>query len=306
MSKIKKDNLWVELHIKVSPELEDAVCDFLVSELNRGVIIEEINEKKPPLLLIKAYLNQEDLSTGVLKVIEGYLNELSRLHSGFYTVSMDINHIVEEDWHEGWKRFFRPLKIGEYLIVKPSWETYVPKRDEIVIEIDPGRAFGVGTHASTRLVLLALEGLYKKSLLKKKEVLDCGTGSGILAIAAAKLGASSVTAIDIDQDAVEVARKNVHLNHCHDIVSVSNTPLWKVEGPFDVVLANIEKDTLIFLSKDLLRVVKMKGLLILSGILNIQVQELKASYEKKGFVLKKVISDQKEKEWVLMEFQKGS
>ena len=182
----------------------------------------------------------------------------------------------------------------------------MPQKDEVVIEIDPGRAFGVGTHASTRLVLLALEGLYKKSLLKDRDVLDCGTGSGILAIAAAKLGASSVNAIDIDTEAVEVARRNIHLNHCHGIVSVSTTPLWKVEGPFDIVLANIEKDTLIFLSKDFSRVVKREGMLILSGILDKQAQEIVAVYEKRGFVLHQLVNDQKEKEWVLLEFQKGS
>ena len=294
--------LWVEARITVDPELQDSVSDFLISELGRGVILEDAQDK----VLIKAYLSKEDLESGALTAIETYLENISNMHSGHVDIQVDLDHIVEEDWHQGWKKYFKPLKIGKTLIVKPTWETYVPEPHEKVIEIDPGMAFGVGTHASTRLMLEELERLSMFKGLENKDVLDVGTGTGILAIWAAKLGARSVIAIDVDPDAVEAARKNVKLNLVGQKVAVSATPLWEIEGPFDLVLANLDKETLILLAKDMAERVKSKGILLASGILMNQVQPVEQAFKRHSMNKLELVIDQKDKEWALLKFQKNT
>ena len=303
--KDKKKNYWLELQIVINQELEDAVCDFLITELNRGVIVEELpKEGIETKLLIKAYLSREDLETGALGAIETYLDELKRLHSGYLDIKIDLNHIVEEDWQDSWKRYFKPIKVGKRLVIKPTWETYIPNSDEIVIEIDPGRAFGVGTHPSTRLVLQRLEELYENGELANKEVLDIGTGSGILAISAAKFNASSILGVDIDKDAVETARENVHLNHVHKKVAITGTPIWELEGPYDIVLANLDRDTLTLLAEEIARLVKKTGILITSGILKEQLEAVKRAFSNYGLEPTLTKRDENEDEWVLIEFRK--
>ncbi len=295
---------WVELSIKCSRELEEPLVDYLVSELGRGVITEEVDELQD-ILLIKAYLGREDLESGVLSSIKTYLHELSLLHSEA-TVKIENEKVIEEDWHDKWKSFFRPIRIGKSLVVKPTWEEYVPEVGDVVIEMDPGRAFGVGSHASTRLVLERLEELGRKGLLREVQVLDVGTGSGILAIAASRLGARSVLAIDIDPDAVETARRNVHLNNCHDEITVSTTPVWEVEGPFDLVLANIDRDTLLFLSKEISSQVFHGGRLLLSGVLKEQAGAVKEAYVRRGLHFSAMKADEEDSQWVLLEFLANS
>ncbi len=301
-SKTKDRRLWVELSLLCSKILEDALCDFLISELERGVIVEEAPDNEE-MLVVKAYLSREDLESGVLGSIENYLEELNLLHPDA-TVRIQGEKVVEEDWHDKWKEYFKPLRVGKRLVVKPTWEEYVPDVDDIVIEIDPGRAFGVGSHPSTRLMLKRLEELAEERELSGGQVLDVGTGSGILAIAAARLGAASVLAIDTDPDAVETARNNVHLNNVHSKVSVSNTPVWEVEGPFEIVLANIDRDTLLLLCKDLARQVKKEGRLVLSGILMEQADSLKEAFERQGLHFELSEADSKDGQWVLLEFLK--
>ncbi len=304
ISKEEKKRLWVEVSIQCSKELEEPLCDFLISELNRGVLVEEAPDNED-ILVIKAYLSREDLESGVFQAMETYIEELCLLHP-HATVSIDEERVIHEDWHDKWKRFFKPLRVGKRLVVKPTWEDYIPRPDEIVIEMDPGRAFGVGSHASTRLILQKLEEVSDSGLIKKMRVLDVGTGSGILAISAAKLGAKEVIAIDVDLDAVETARKNVHLNNVHEQVFVSNMPLWEIEGPFDLVLANIDRDSLLLLSKELSAQVASNGLLLLSGILDHQAEAIEQGFSNLGLKLVSIVPDEKDSKWILMEFQQGS
>ncbi len=305
MISIKKDKrLWIELCIKCTRDLEDVLGDFIVSELGRGVVIEDVPNKED-LICIKAYLSREDLESGALKVIETYIEELTAIHPDAQ-IKIEEEKVIEEDWHDKWKEYFKPLKIGRRIVVKPTWEQYVPQLDEIVIEIDPGRAFGVGSHPSTRLVLERLEELEHEEFLDSASVLDVGTGSGILAICAAKLGAKNVIAIDNDPDAVETARANVSLNHVQGRVWASTTPVWKVEGPFDIVLANMERDTLLLLSKDISKQVARKGRLVLSGILDSQTASVCEAYCSLGMKMVCKRPDRKDSQWVLLEFQTNS
>jgi ribosomal protein L11 methyltransferase len=168
----------------------------------------------------------------------------------------------EDEWRDVWKQYFAPRKVGRFVIV-PSWETYQPAQNEVVIDMDPGRAFGTGGHPSTRLCLHAISRLSTCTRFA-----DVGCGSGVLAIACAKLfPAASGVAVDVDSDAIEVSRENATRNRVAERIALSTTPAHELVGPFDVVLANILPDVLIPLAPTLAGHVAGDGRLILSGIL---------------------------------------
>ena len=186
----------------------------------------------------------------------------------------DASRVRDEDeWRDVWKQYFAPRKVGRFVIV-PSWEKYAPKADELVLDMDPGRAFGTGGHPSTRLCLVAIS-----ELSHCERFLDVGCGSGVLAIALAKLfpDASGI-AVDVDADAVDVSRENALRNAVGDRISVSATPVEEVHGPFDVVTANILPDVLIPLARPIAARVGDGGTLILSGILRELADGVEAAY----------------------------
>ena len=186
----------------------------------------------------------------------------------------DASRVRDEDeWRDVWKQYFAPRKVGRFVIV-PSWEKYAPTADELVLDMDPGRAFGTGGHPSTRLCLVAIS-----ELDKCERFLDVGCGSGVLAIALAKLFAeASGIAVDVDGDAVDVSRENAMRNAVIDRISVSATPVEEVHGPFDVVTANILPDVLVPLAQPIAARVGAGGTLILSGILRELADEVEAAY----------------------------
>ncbi len=194
-----------------------------------------------------------------------------------------LREIDEEDWAESWKKFFKPVRVGADLIVKPSWEPVATGPDTIVIDIDPGMAFGTGGHATT---LLSLR-LIRAYLEKEDAFLDVGTGSGILAIGAAKLGAGSVWAVDIDETAVEVAAENFKRNG----LSEACCRVWRgdlasaVRVPFDLVAANILTDTVLELIEGLHRLLRPGGVFICSGIVSGHKDRVVSALERHGFVI---------------------
>ncbi len=190
----------------------------------------------------------------------------------------DASRVRDEDeWRDVWKQYFAPRKVGRFVIV-PSWEKYAPKPDELVLDMDPGRAFGTGGHPSTRLCLVAIS-----ELARCERFLDVGCGSGVLAIALAKLfpDASGI-AVDVDADAVDVSRENAMRNAVIDRISVSATPVEEVHGPFDVVTANILPDVLIPLAQPIAARVGDGGTLVLSGILRELADGVEAAYAALG------------------------
>jgi ribosomal protein L11 methyltransferase len=323
VAETKEKEPWVEISIDLPNELLDAVSDFLVSTLGRGVFIEDVKtglDQTHDREYVRAYLDAEDLKAGRLQEIEDYISCMEEMNSGYSGIPFSIRVIFEEDWGENWKQYFRPVRIGRHFVVRPSWEDFVPLLDHIVVAIDPGRAFGVGTHPSTSLVLEAMEDLWQEqgwttgvetgqhgreippSLLPR--VLDVGSGTGILGIAAAKLGAASVLCLDIDPDAVEAARNNVRRNHVHDSVTVTQTPLWKVEKGYDVILANLDRDTLLLLADPLSERLKQSGRTILSGILLRQRAEVEKVFLDHGLRVAQSISDSPDQEWVCLTLAK--
>ena len=203
----------------------------------------------------------------------------------FSTLKIDADISVEgmreEDWAESWKQYYKPVKLGRVTIV-PAWEEYSPEKEEIIIKMDPGMAFGTGTHETTRLVIR----LMQNENLKDKKVLDMGTGSGILSMCAAELGAKSCNAYDIDPVAVKVARENVKDGGYENITVGVSDLLAGVdlsEGKYDVCLANIVADIILRMLPDLDRYVKKDGKVILSGIISPRAEEIRDAVKKYGY-----------------------
>ena len=201
----------------------------------------------------------------------------------------------EDDWAESWKQYYKPVPLGRVTIV-PAWEEYEAKDGEVIIKMDPGMAFGTGTHETTRLVIRLMQDL----IVGGERVLDVGTGSGILSICASKLGAHSCNAYDIDPVAVKVARENVILGGCDNITVGVSDLLYGVDlsgGKYDFCVANIVADIIIRMLPDIPKYLKSGSPLILSGIINERAEEVRAAVFANGFTVEKVIS---ENDWIGM------
>ncbi len=211
-----------------------------------------------------------------------------------YTI--DFYEYDEEDYQNSWKKYLFPEKVSEKFVVKPTWREYTPEADELIIELDPGRAFGTGSHPTTSLCLKLME----ENIYEGDSVIDVGTGSGILMIAADRLGASEIYGTDIDELAVESAKENLELNNIsEDKAKVYKGDLISVveNKKFDVVVANILADVLLILLHDISKVVKPNGKIIFSGIIEDKCELLKREVESLGFTVEEIKAD---KEWRAM------
>ena len=201
----------------------------------------------------------------------------------------------EEDWAESWKQYYKPIPLGKVTIV-PAWEKYDAKPGEIIIKMDPGMAFGTGTHETTRLVMRIMQ----DEIVGGERALDVGTGSGILAICASKLGAKSVNAYDIDPVAVKVAKENALLDGCTNITVGVSDLLRGVDlslGKYDFCVANIVADIIIRMMPDVSSYLKDGAPLILSGIIAPRADEVRACVKENGF---SIIREEQENDWVAM------
>jgi ribosomal protein L11 methyltransferase len=202
-----------------------------------------------------------------------------------------LTHVVGDEWLDAYKKYFKVTPLGERLVIRPSWEPYTPAAHEVVVTVDPGRAFGTGTHESTRLLMQALD----RRVRGGEQVLDVGCGTGILAICALALGAEAALCVDVDPDAVEVTRENAELNQVRERVRAATTPIEQVEGRYPIVLANIQANVLVPLAEPIAARVAPGGLLLLSGILIGQENDVLAAYP--GFSLE---DSPKEGEWIAL------
>lgn len=211
-----------------------------------------------------------------------------------YTI--DFYEYDEEDYQNSWKKYLFPEKVSEKFVVKPTWREYTLEADELIIELDPGRAFGTGSHPTTSLCLKLME----ENISEGDSVIDVGTGSGILMIAADRLGASEIYGTDIDELAVESAKENLELNNIsEDKAKVYKGDLISVveNKKFDVVVANILADVLLILLHDISKVVKPNGKIIFSGIIEDKCELLRREVESLGFTVEEIKAD---KEWRAM------
>ena len=195
-------------------------------------------------------------------------------------LELEMKHVDEEDWSNAWKKYYHPVQVGEHLVVCPSWEAYDRQPDDVVLTLNPGMAFGTGTHDTTRLCMELLE----KYITPQDTVLDVGCGSGILAITAALLGANKIIGCDIDEVAVKVAGENAALNGVQDRIAFHQGDLTsQVEGSFQIICANIVADVIIRLSEDAGRYLAKDGIFITSGIIDTREQDVLNALEQNGF-----------------------
>jgi len=261
---------------------KEAVGNFLLEQGSCG--LEEGGE------CVKAYFSQGDFHPRTENDLNVFLNSLREM--GHSIGHPDVREVLEQDWSRMWRAYFKPLRVAPGIVVKPPWEEWSSRAGDIVIDITPRMAFGTGTHETTRLCIQLLESHLEPS----QSVLDVGTGSGILAIAAAKLGASTVLALEIDEDAVENAKENIIQNQAEDRVSVYTGSIDFLEPQrFDCILANIDKQTLIHLLPRLKPYMYSGSKLILSGVLTSERSDMEAFLSSTGF---RILEAREEGEWV--------
>jgi len=277
---------WLQINL----ECDKPQADHLIHELTKLTGAGVQTESKAGKEQIIAYLEKDDDYTTTRKRLDSFI-----LSFPVDTrPAMDLSTLVEENWAESWKENYKPTKLSEHITVKPTWEDYEPKSSEIVIEIDPGMAFGTGLHFSTRLALRHIDTLFHLDT-HPSTVLDIGTGTGILAIACAKLGATHITAIDNDPDAVVTALDNIKQNNGHHTIACSTMDLCDLKTTVDLTIANITADVLTLLEPDLTPTIKAGGHLVLAGVLTgHQALSITSLYEKCGLTL---IKQNTEDEW---------
>ena len=270
---------WMEINIRLGNESLEAATAILLDAGCQGVAEDS---SKPETL--SAFMEDTPDFDIKFQELSGKLSEISQF--GLEPPSSITTHRVNEaDWANEWKKYFKPMEIGDKLVIKPSWEDYEGERTRIILELDPGQAFGTGGHATTRLCLIALEDYIHPG----DKVADVGTGSGILSIAAAKLGAGEVHAMDIDSLPRRVARENAELNGVADKVTVHEMEEFdSLVSDCDLVVANIIADTIIDLLPSFYTKLREGGVLITSGIVEERLNDVQCATEKVGFQLLEV------------------
>jgi ribosomal protein L11 methyltransferase len=256
--------------------------------------------------LISFYLEEGDNTQDVIKEIQegfAFLSEFTEVGSGL----IEVSETEDLDWINNWKAFFKPFRIDDTIVIKPTWEKLDQVSEtDIVIEIDPGTAFGTGSHETTKLCILGL----KKFITAGTKLLDVGSGSGILSIIGAKLGASEVLGIDIDPNSVKTAYENAEVNHiCSDVLTIISGDIITDENLqqkvgmecYDIVVANILADVIIPLSAEIGQHMKPGGMFISSGIINTKKDLVKDAIQKNGFT---VIEINEMGDWVSIVAQK--
>ena len=244
--------------------------------------------KETAVVTVKAYLPVDEELDDKMREFRRQIALLASREVDEGPATISCSEIQDEDWANNWKQYFHTEKIGERIVIKPIWETYTPGADELVIEIDPGAAFGTGTHPTTAMCLRALETLVRPGM----RVFDVGTGSGVLAIAAAKLGAGEVVAMDYARPAAAVAAKNVRENGVEAVVSTGVSDLLQgFTGAADLIAANIIADIILRLFDELADHLAPGGRLLASGIIDERLAEVEAAAAAHGLVVEQVMED---------------
>jgi ribosomal protein L11 methyltransferase len=274
----------------------EAVSNFLMEQGGTG--IEEIAES-PRRTKLKTYFPETGREGHVLRILHRYLKSLERLHPGRFSFQEEISTTPEKDWGESWKQFFKPVQVTPRIVVKPPWSRVRLGKGQIPVEINPGVAFGTGTHATTKLCIQALENALRKGGLS---VLDVGTGSGILSIVAAKLGAREVWGVDPDKASVENAKENVARNGVSTSVRIRRGTIGSIGNTFDIVVANIDLRVLRRMRWPLARHLTSGGLLVLSGLLDREKERVEKHYLETDLLAKAGAAQLEE--WVCLTFRK--
>lgn len=298
---------WSEISIHTTNEAVEPISNILHEAGASGVVIEdpfeltkeredqfgEIYQLNPDDypeegVIVKAYLPVNSFLGETVDAIKDSINNLIIYNIDVGLNKVTISEVNEEEWATAWKKYYNPVKISEKFTIVPTWEDYTPvSSDELIIELDPGMAFGTGTHPTTVMCIQALERTVKNG----DSVIDVGTGSGVLSIAAAMLGAKEVQAFDLDEVAVRSARLNIKLNKVSDVVAVSQNNLLDgvEENSADVVVANILAEVILRFTVDVVRVVKPGGYFIASGIIQPKKDLVRDDLKNAGFEIEETM-----------------
>jgi len=284
---------WREVKIFTTKESLPAISNILQDIGIEGLVKEDLEVKgSDDDLLIKAYLPINDSLEAKLAILKskiGYLHQYG-LNSGSGRIELET--IPEEDWSSSWKEHFKPTKITDTIVIKPTWEEYEAKPGEKIIELDPGMAFGTGAHATTTMCIEAIE----ENCDGRENMLDIGTGTGILSVAASLLEIEDILAIDIDDIAVKIAKQNLKLNNLDEEVVVKQGDLVEiVNEKYDLVVGNLLPHIILRLIPDMLEVLDEDSIFILSGINKEKKEEIKEALIDVNLIVKEV---KEEEDWV--------
>lgn len=294
---------WYQLSVDVDSEAVEAVSElFGRYGFNQGVAIEEpyvqdgdgdnvaIAFEKP--FTIHTYVAEEDFRPEIIEEMRQALYYLGQLRG---VSDVRVSSLKEEDWANAWKEHFQVHRIGDRVVIRPPWREYEPKDDEVVVVLDPGMAFGTGLHPSTKLSMLGTEEVVKPG----DKVLDVGTGSGILAIAAIKIGATRADTVDVESVAVRATAENAERNGVADRIAVKQGSVGPGEPFFgeqyDVVIANIIARILIELSEPIVQHTKLGGSIVLAGIIESREQDVIEAFTSQGA---EVVNRRSQEDWV--------
>ncbi len=299
----RKNMDWLEVYVKTSPEGIEIVCGLLYQCGLTGLMIDDerdfedfmknpnrvwdyiddglISQKSKCGAAVTFFVSDNLSGRETFKTVQNGLEKLKKEEKEFDlgTLEIKVKNIKEEDWENNWKKYFKPISIGEKIIIKPSWENLKEPTDRKILEINPGNIFGTGSHETTQLCIEYIEDVIKENDI----VLDIGCGSGILSIASLLLGAKYADAVDIDTNAIKIAYENLQMNNIscdrYNVVSgdILNDEILQecyTGRNYDIVVANIVADIIISLSKQVPLYIKKSGLFICSGIITDRLEEV--------------------------------
>ncbi|WP_427339530.1 50S ribosomal protein L11 methyltransferase [Caloranaerobacter sp. DY30410] len=305
---------WIEVQIKTTTEAVEVVSNILYEAGVGGLVIEDPNDLifqnknegdwdyiDPTLVeqnfegvIVKGYLPESEDLIDKIELIKQNVEKIPQYNLDKGLGEVTTSEVYEKDWANSWKKYYKPKKIGEKIVVKPSWESYDKKPEDIVIELDPGMAFGTGTHETTIMCIRQLE----KYVHQHDIVFDIGCGTGILSIAAAKLGAISTIGIDLDEVSVKVAKENVRKNGVANTVQIRKGNLLDVvDGKANVIVANIIAEVIVKLAEVVPKFLLEDGVFIASGIILDKIKDVEAALDKNGL---EVIDEMKMGEWACL------
>ncbi|WP_214629968.1 50S ribosomal protein L11 methyltransferase [Paenibacillus agaridevorans] len=317
---------WHEITISTTEEATEMISNFLHELGAGGVSIEEsgtLNKSRDTSLgqwyelplndipegqaVIKGYFAEGTDLDGLLEELKPRVEELRTFEIDPGEVAYAWQEVDDEDWATAWKQYFKPIRVSDTLTIKPTWEDYTPEEGERIIELDPGMAFGTGTHPTTALCLQTLESVVRGG----EEMIDVGTGSGILAIGACKLGAKSILALDLDPIAVSSATENVSLNGLSEKIEVRLSDLLgvlrdggadsgsasslQVTVPVDLVVANILAEIILLFIDDVYEALKPGGIYIASGVYKNKEDDVEKGLKASGF---EIVEKRRDEDWI--------
>ncbi|MDQ3855895.1 MAG: 50S ribosomal protein L11 methyltransferase [Chloroflexota bacterium] len=294
-----EETVWLELRVEADREAVEAVSELFARHgYQHGLVVQEpiiddlswgeyVTDPSKPVTLL-TYVREDEAGETSLRSVQEGLWHLGRIRP---VGELQIRRTRERDWTDTWKSYYRVMRVGERIVIKPSWLPYEPQPDDLVIDLDPGMAFGTGLHPTTRLCLRAIE----EELEPGARTLDLGSGSGILTVALAKLGASEVVAVDTDPVAVDATRATALRNGVEGRVRAGLGSLEATEGTFDFIAANIIAGVIVQLAEGLASRLSPGGKLVASGIIEDRYEEVALALTAAGLRLQRLL---REGDWV--------